>query len=171
MTPAPKAKDKTPRDPDAPRPIGKNRQAYFQYEILQKLECGLALRGTEVKSLRQGHVSFVDSYATVQDGELLLVGLNIAEYAMGNRANHITTRTRKLLAHRSQIRKLKLETERGGMTLVPLSMYWKGAHAKVEIGVARGKRQFDKRDTIKKREDAREKDRVVKAYASRSRGE
>ena len=167
MTAPVRASSSAPRDPDAPRRVASNRQAYFLYEITQKLECGVALQGTEVKSLRQGHVAFADSHAMVRDGELLLMGLNIAEYAMGNRANHVATRTRRLLAHKSQIRKLRNETERGGMTLVPLSLYWRGARIKVEIGVARGKKRFDKRATIRKREDDRERDRAVKTFARR----
>jgi len=134
------------------RPIAKNRKAFFNYEILSRLECGLALRGTEVKSLRGGHVDFADAYALVSGGRLELVGLHIAEYEMGNRHNHPATRARALLAHRSQIRKLQAESRTRGLTLVPLSLYWKGSRVKVELAVARGKRLYDKRETIKKRE-------------------
>lgn len=144
------------------RPIARNKKAFFQYEVLTRLECGLALRGTEVKSLRAGTVDFADSFAQVKDGRLMLLGLHIAEYAQGNRANHVAARTRALLAHKRQIRKLQSETQIRGLTLVPLSLYWKGSRAKVEIGVVRGKRQFDKRETIQKRELQREKSRREK---------
>jgi SsrA-binding protein len=144
--------------------IARNKHAYFQYEILQKIECGLALVGTEVKSLREGNVNFADSYARVQDGKLVLVGLNIAEYKMGNRFNHVAARTRTLLARKPEIRKLAAAVEQRGLTLAPLAVYWKRGWAKVEIGVARGKQLHDKRDTIRRRELDREKGRAIRAY-------
>ena len=134
------------------RSIARNKKAFFNYEILSKLECGLALHGTEVKSLRAGHVDFADAYAQVSEGRLRLIGLHIAEYAMGNRHNHVVTRPRALLAHKRQIRKLHAESQTRGLTLVPLSLYWKGSRVKVELAVARGKRLFDKRESIKRRE-------------------
>lgn len=150
-------------DPDASiRPIARNKKAFFQYEVISHLECGIALHGTEVKSLRAGHVDFADAFAQVKDGCLRLSGLHIAEYAMGNRANHVATRPRALLAHKRQIRKLAAETQVKGLTLVPLSIYWKGARVKVDLGVVRGKRQFDKRESIKKREEQRARSRGVK---------
>lgn len=145
--------------------IAKNRQAFHNYEIIQKIECGLALSGTEVKSLREGHVSFADSFATIQGSELFLYNLNIAEYKMGNRFNHLATRKRKLLAHRHEIRKLKSAVEQRGFTLVPLGMHWKRGFAKVEIGVARGKQLHDKRDSIKKREQQRDVQRTMRNYS------
>lgn len=144
--------------------IAKNRQAFHNYEILQKLECGLVLTGTEVKSLREGHVSFADSFASILDGEIWLYNLNISEYKMGNRFNHIATRKRKLLAHRHEIRKLRAATDQKGLTLVPLGMHWSRGLAKVEIGVGRGKQLHDKRDTLRKNEQRRENDRIVKSY-------
>ena len=145
--------------------IAKNRQAFFHYEVIQKLECGLALSGTEVKSLREGHVAFADSFAAVQDSELFLYNLNISEYKMGNRFNHLATRKRKLLTHRSEIRKLKAAVEQRGFTLVPLGMHWKRGLAKVEIGVVRGKQMHDKRDSIKKREQQRDDRRTMRNYS------
>ena len=145
--------------------IGKNRAAFHNYEVLQKLECGLVLSGTEVKSLRDGHVAFADSFATVHDGELYLYNLNIAEYKMGNRFNHLAVRKRKLLAHKREIRKLKAAIEQKGFTLVPLGMHWSRGLAKVEIGVVRGKQLHDKRDTIKKRELQRDAQRVMRNYS------
>ncbi len=144
--------------------IGKNRQAFHNYEVLQKLECGLALTGTEVKSLREGHVAFADSFASVQGDELFLYNLNISEYKMGNRFNHLATRKRKLLAHKREIRKLKAAIEQRGFTLVPLGMHWSRGMAKVELGVVRGKQLHDKRDSIKKREQQRDHQRVMRNY-------
>ncbi len=144
--------------------IGKNRAAFHNYEVIQKLECGLVLSGTEVKSLRDGHVAFADSFASVLDGELYLFNLNISEYKMGNRFNHLAVRKRKLLAHRREIRKLKAATEQKGFTLVPLGMHWSRGLAKVELGVVRGKQLHDKRDSIKKREQQRDAQRVMRSY-------
>ncbi len=144
--------------------IAKNRAAFHNYEVLQKLECGLVLSGTEVKSLREGHVAFADSFASILDGELFLFNLNISEYKMGNRFNHIAVRKRKLLAHAREIRKLKAATEQKGYTLVPLGMHWSRGLAKVELGVVRGKQLHDKRDSIKKRDQQRDVQRVMRNY-------
>ncbi len=145
--------------------IAKNRQAFHHYEVIQKLECGLELSGTEVKSLREGHVAFADSFAAINGAELFLYNLNISEYKMGNRFNHVATRKRKLLAHRSEIRKLKTAIEQKGFTLVPLGMHWKRGFAKVELGVVRGKQLHDKRETIKKREQQRDIQRSMRHYS------
>lgn len=144
--------------------IGKNRQAFHNYEVLQKIECGLVLTGTEVKSLRDGHVAFADAFATVQDGELYLYNLNISEYKMGNQFNHLASRKRKLLAHKREIRKLKAATEQRGFTLVPLGMHWSRGLAKVELGVVRGKQLHDKRDALKKKEQKRDAQRIMRNY-------
>lgn len=144
--------------------IAKNRQAFHNYEVLQKLECGLVLTGTEVKSLRDGHVAFADCFATVQGDELFLYNLNISEYKMGNRFNHVTNRKRKLLAHKREIRKLRVAVEQRGLTLVPLGMHWSRGLAKVELGLVRGKQMHDKRDSIKKREQQRDAQRVMRNY-------
>jgi SsrA-binding protein len=124
------------------------------------------LSGTEVKSLREGHVAFADSFAAIHDSELYLYNLNIAEYRMGNRFNHLVARKRKLLAHRNEIRKLKAAIEQRGFTLAPLGLHWKRGLAKVEIGVVRGKRLHDKRESIKKRDDQRNRQRAMRAYGS-----
>lgn len=144
--------------------IAKNRQAFHNYEVLQKLECGLVLSGTEVKSLREGHVAFADSFASILDGELFLFNLNISEYKMGNQFNHLAVRKRKLLVHKREIRKLKTYTDQKGFTLVPLGMHWSRGLAKVELGVVRGKQLHDKRDSIKKREQQRDAQRVMRSY-------
>ncbi len=151
-------------DKESSNSIGKNRQAFFHYEVLQKLECGLVLTGTEVKSLRDGHVAFADAFASVQGDELFLYNLNISEYKMGNQFNHLATRKRKLLAHKREIRKLKAATDQRGFTLVPLGMHWSRGLAKVEIGVVRGKQLHDKRDSIKKRENQRDQQRIMRNY-------
>lgn len=144
--------------------IAKNRAAFHNYEVLQKLECGLVLTGTEVKSLREGHVAFADSFATILGGELFLFNLNISEYKMGNRFNHLAVRKRKLLVHKHELRKLKTAVEQKGQTLVPLGMHWSRGLAKVELGIVRGKQMHDKRDTIKKREQQREQQRTMRNY-------
>ncbi len=158
-------KDKSGKGAPASNSIAKNRAAFHNYEVLQKLECGLVLSGTEVKSLRDGHVAFADSFASVLDGELFLYNLNISEYKMGNQFNHLAVRKRKLLAHSREIRKLKAATEQKGYTLVPLGMHWSRGLAKVELGVVRGKQLHDKRDTMKKREQQRDAQRVMRNYS------
>lgn len=142
--------------------ILRNKRAFHNYEILEKLECGMVLQGTEVKSLRDRNVSFADSYVRIEEGELYLIGLNIAEYRMGNIHNHEPTRRRKLLAHTRQIRKLRLSVEAKGMTLVPLRLYWKEGKAKIEIGLARGKATHDKRESIRDRDLKRQKQRIMR---------
>lgn len=158
-------KDTHPKNGPGSSSIAKNRAAFHNYEVIQKLECGLVLTGTEVKSLREGHVAFADSFATILGDELFLFNLNISEYRMGNRFNHLAVRKRKLLAHKREIRKLKAATEQKGFTLVPLGMHWSRGLAKVELGVVRGKQMHDKRDSIKKREQQRDAQRVMRNYA------
>lgn len=144
------------------RLIAGNRKARRDYHILDRYEAGICLLGTEVKSLRMGNANLKDSYATIEKGEIFLHQLHISPYEKGNIANHDPTRTRKLLLRRREIRKLEAATLIKGQTLIPLSLYWKGKHAKIELALARGKRQYDKRDAIARRELARELDRVVK---------
>lgn len=132
-----------------------NRKARFEYEILDKVEAGIVLQGTEVKSVREGHVSLQESYALAQSGELWLEGCTIQPYTHGNINNHEPTRPRKLLLHKKELKRLIQRVAEKGLTLVPLALYFKGAKLKVEIGVARGKKLHDKRDTIKKRETER----------------
>ncbi len=144
--------------------ILRNKRAFYEYEILERLECGLVLTGSEVKSLRAKNVSFADAYARVQDDRLVLVGLNISEYNMANRQNHEPARTRKLLAHRRQIRKLKAGVAEKGLTLIPLDLHWRRGLAKVEIGLARGKARYDKREAIRKRELDRQQRRIMQDH-------
>lgn len=146
------------------QPIARNKKAFHNYEVLERLECGMVLHGSEVKSLREGSVSFIDSYAEVRDGELFLVGLHIGEYRMATAYQHKILRRRKLLAHKRQIRKLQHAAEAKGLTLVPLSLYWRRGKGKIEIGLVRGKAVHDKRDSLKKRELDREKERALRAH-------
>jgi len=136
--------------------ICKNRRAYHEYDISDTLECGIVLKGTEVKSLRDGQGNLEDAYAKIEDGEVWLVGSDIPEYAMGNRLNHKPKRSRKLLLHKREIEKFAGKASQQGFTLVPLRMYFKEGKAKVEIGVARGKKLHDKRQDQKKSEAQKE---------------
>ncbi len=135
--------------------ICRNKRATFDYEIVDRLECGIALRGTEVKSLRDGIASLEDSYAKIDGNEVWLIGCEIPEYAMGNRLNHKPKRPRKLLLHRREIAGFAGKATQRGFTLVPLRLYFKGGLAKVELAVARGKQAHDKREAQKKRESDR----------------
>jgi SsrA-binding protein len=136
--------------------ICRNRRAFHEYAILETLECGIALTGTEVKSLRDGSASLEDAYAKLDGGELWLLGSDIPEYAMGNRMNHKPKRPRKLLLHRREIEKFAGKATQRGFTLVPLRMYFKRSRAKVELAVARGKQLHDKREDQKKTDAQRE---------------
>ncbi len=130
--------------------ICRNRRALHEYEILDRIECGIVLVGTEVKSLRDGHANLEDAYGRVDEGEVWLIGLEIPEYLYGNRLNHKPKRTRKLLLHRREIAKFADQAAERGLTLVPLQMYFKEGRAKVELAVARGKQAHDKRESLKK---------------------
>jgi SsrA-binding protein len=140
-----------------------NRRAWHDFEILETYEAGLALRGTEVKSLREGKANFKDSYATVQRDEVWLVGCHISPYHHGTDANHDPERRRKLLLRRSEINRLIGKTLERGLTLVPLRLYFKGGRAKLELALARGKKLRDKRQALREREARREMDRAVRA--------
>ncbi len=140
-----------------------NRKARFNYEIGEAFEAGIALTGTEIKSLRNGKATIAESYADAKDGEIWLVNSNIPEYLQANRNNHTPKRPRKLLLHKRQINKLVGAVEKEGMTIVPLKIYFNPrGRAKVEIALARGKKLHDKRDTEKKRDWARERGRVMR---------
>ncbi len=143
--------------------IAANRKAYHDYTILDTYEAGIALTGTEVKSLRAGRASLVDGFASVSDGELWLRNVHIAEYAEGTWTNHAPRRARKLLMHRMEIDRIAGRLREGGLSLVPLSMYFTQGRVKVELGLARGKKEYDKRQTMAKR-DA---DRELERYAGR----
>jgi SsrA-binding protein len=145
----------------APGDVASNRQASFRYEFLDRLECGIVLQGTEVKSLRDGAVQLKDGYATLRDGELWLHNVHIAPYAPAARDNHDPDRSRKLLAHRRELDRLAGRINERGLTLVPTRMYFSGPRAKVEIAVARGKDRYDKRQAIKERETRRDMQRAL----------
>ena len=139
--------------------LGVNRKARFNYSIEETFECGLSLVGTEVKSIKDGRISFADSYALVQNDELWLIDFHVTPYAFGNRVNHDPLRKRKLLVHRKEIKRLKRLTDEKGLTLVPLKFYLKSGYVKCELGIAKGKKLFDKRDDIRKRDQKRELER------------
>jgi SsrA-binding protein len=143
------------RSSDGMKLIAQNRKARHDYFVEDVVEAGLVLTGTEVKSCRAGKVSLADAYATVADGEAWLLGVHINPYSHGNRANHDPTRARKLLLHRSEIEKLGAASQQGGRTLVPLRLYFKHGLAKAEIGVGRGKRDYDKRASMATRDAER----------------
>ncbi len=133
--------------------VQRNKKAFFNYEIVEKLEAGIVLKGSEVKSIRDGKVSIHEAFARVKNEEVWLMGMDISLYPQaGPHNNHEPRRARKLLLHRREIQRLIGKTREKGLTLVPLSLYFKDGMAKLEIGLARGKRQFDKRATLKKRE-------------------
>ncbi|HEX2233188.1 MAG TPA: SsrA-binding protein SmpB [Thermoleophilaceae bacterium] len=145
----------------APGDVATNRQASFRYQLLEKLEAGIELRGSEVKSLREGGVQLKDSYAEVRDGEVWLRNMHVAPYKPAARENHDPERPRKLLLHRREIERLIGKTAERGLTLVPTRVYFKGPRAKVELALARGKDVKDKRRSIKDRETRREIDRAL----------
>ena len=142
--------------------VCQNRKAFHDYSIEDTLEAGIALSGTEVKSLREGKANLKDSYVLVKGGEVFLLNCHISPYSHGNILNHDPLRTRKLLMHREEIDKLSGKAATKGYTLIPLKIYFKDSFAKVEIGVAKGKRLFEKRDTIKEREAKREIEKAMK---------
>jgi SsrA-binding protein len=143
--------------------IARNKRARHDYHVLDTWEAGLALTGTEVKSLRNGKANLTDAYGVVKDGEVFLLNLHIAPYAQGNQFNHEPTRTRKLLLHKQEIRRLIGSVERQGLTLVPLELYFKGGIAKVQLALGKGKKLHDKRDDARKKDDEREMARVARA--------
>ena len=142
--------------------IASNRKAFHDYFVLQKMEAGIALTGTEVKSLRDAKVNLKDSYIDVYRGEAWLVGAHISPYSHGNRENHDPERKRKLLLHRREIDKLQGQIVEKGLTIVPLRLYFKGGRVKAEIAVVRGKKLFDKRESEKRRELDREAEAAMK---------
>ena len=147
--------------PSDHRTIAQNRRARHEYLILEELECGVSLVGTEVKSLRDGRCSLTEAYARMHKDELWLIGAHIDEYAMGNIHNHDPRRDRKLLAHRRELHQWDKRVREKGMTIVPLEIYFKGAQVKVLVGLARGKKLYDKRQTAKDRTDKRDMQRAI----------
>lgn len=141
-----------------------NRKAFHEYEIVERIEAGMSLVGSEVKSMRIGKIQMADSYATIIDGEVFLINLHISQYKMATVDNHDPTRKRRLLLNKREIKRLWKATNEKGYTIVPLKIYFKGPYAKVELGVARGKKQYDKRQSIAKREADRDMARKIREH-------
>jgi SsrA-binding protein len=154
--------DKTERE-KAQTSIAENRKAFHDYHVLDTFEAGVVLLGTEIKAIREGRVNLRDSFARVEDGEVFLYNVNISPYSHRGYADHEPLRRRKLLLHRDEIRKLIGKTVEKGMTLVPVRLYYKNGRVKVALGLAKGKKDYDKRETIKRREADRETRAAVKA--------
>ena len=144
--------------------VARNKRARHDYHILETWEAGLVLTGTEVKSLREGKANLSDAYGVVKDGEVYLLNLHVSPYEQGNQFNHDPTRTRKLLLHRREIRRMIGAVERQGLTLVPLELYFKRGRAKVALALGKGKQAHDKREDIKRKDDERE---IARALRSR----
>ncbi|KIZ18694.1 SsrA-binding protein SmpB [Streptomyces natalensis] len=160
-----KGKDKDPGH----KLVAQHKKARHDYHILDTYECGLVLTGTEVKSLRQGRASLVDGFVQIDRNEAWLHNVHIPEYAQGTWTNHSARRKRKLLLHRLEIDKLESKTQETGHTIVPLALYFKGGRAKVEIALAKGKKEYDKRQTLREQQDRREADRAMSAARRRQR--
>jgi SsrA-binding protein len=143
--------------------LATNRKALFNYEVLERAEAGIALVGTEVKSIRDGGLNFSDSWVEFRSGEMVLVGCRIAPYSHGNLMNHAPDRERKLLLHKREIRKLGARATERGLTLVPLRVYLKNGRVKLEVGLARGKHAHDKRDAIRRKDEERETRRALRS--------
>lgn len=141
-----------------------NRKAKYDYEILSTIECGIVLTGTEIKSIRNGNANLKDSYAVIKGNEVFILGMHISEYKEGNIFNHDEKRTRKLLLHKKEILKLFNKVELDGNTLVPIKLNFKGNKAKILLGLARGKKTYDKREAIKQRDINREVQKQLKDY-------
>ena len=142
--------------------VCQNKKARYNYEILEVIEAGMVLLGTEVKSLRQGRANLKDSYARIKAGELYLMQCHISPYSHAYHDNHEPDRVRKLLVHKREIKRLQGKTQEKGLTLVPLKIYFKDGKAKVELGLARGKRMYDKRETLKRKTEQRDMERAIK---------
>ena len=156
---------KKPQLPPGHKLVCRNKRAFRDYFISDRLEAGMVLLGSEVKSLRDGRVSLGDSYGEIRGGELFLVGCHISEYPWANQFNHEPLRERKLLMHKREIRRLGVKLNERGFTLVPLQIYFKNGRVKVELGLAKGKRQYDKRDAVRQRDMSRD----MEVEASRRR--
>ncbi|CAM3477353.1 SsrA-binding protein [Aeromicrobium ponti] len=142
--------------------VAQNKKAYHDYSIEETYEAGIVLQGTEIKSIRAGKVNLKDSYARIQNNEIYLFGMHVSPYEQGNRYNHDPLRTRKLLLHRKEINKLIGDSKEIGYSLVPLKMYLKNGYAKVLLGLAKGKKKYDKREDLKKKEAKREVERAFR---------
>ncbi|MFI6108576.1 SsrA-binding protein SmpB [Streptomyces sp. NPDC093595] len=149
--------------------IAQNKKARHDYHILDTYECGLVLTGTEVKSLRQGRASLADGFVQIDGHEAWLHNVHVPEYSQGTWTNHSARRKRKLLLHRAEIDKLESKSQETGHTMVPLALYFKDGRAKVEIALARGKKEYDKRQTLREKQDRREAERAMSAVRRRQR--
>ena len=163
-----KSEDKKKSDKDKKserRVLADNRRARHDYEVLDTIECGIELFGTEVKSIRSGQVNLKDSHARIEEGELYLYNVHISPYDHGNRFNHDPVRKRRLLLHKREIQKLKSKIQEKGLTLIPLKLYFKANSnwVKVDLGICKGKRLYDKRQDISKRENQRQLERIIKS--------
>jgi SsrA-binding protein len=147
--------------------VASNRKAHHDYTVEDTFEAGLVLTGTEVKALRAGRASLVDGFAEVNDGEIWLLNVHIPEYSQGTWTNHAPRRKRKLLLHKVEIDRIETATREKGKTLVPLSLYFKDGRAKIELAVARGKKEYDKRQALRERQDRREAERAIGAQRGR----
>ena len=150
-------------DPESRKIVARNRKARHEYEILETYEAGMELKGPEVKSLRSGGVAFQDAFARVDSGEVWLHSLHISPYEQANRNNVDPVRPRRLLLNRQEIRRMIIKTEEKGLTVVPLEIYFSRGYAKISLGVARGKNIYDKRQTLKRRQQDREAQRAISA--------
>lgn len=144
--------------------MAQNKKARHDYSILETYEAGIVLTGTEIKSIRARRINLKDGFVQIRNGEAYMMNVHISEYAQGNQFNHDPLRNRKLLLHKKEIRKLAQATQNKGVTIVPLKVYLKKGFAKALIGVAKGKREYDKRETIKRRDEKRSIERVMKHY-------
>jgi len=150
--------------PDGVKIISVNKKARFNYQLFDRFEAGMVLRGTEVKALREGRINLTDGFVDIVDGEAFLVDVNISGYTYGNRNNHPPLRRRKLLLHKREIKKILSKVQERGFTVVPVQMFFKNGIAKVEIALAKGKTMSDKREDIKRRDHEREMRRAMKDY-------
>ncbi len=155
--------------PEGRKVVATNRRARHDFAIESTVEAGLVLTGTEVKALRAGRASLMDGFVSIERDEAFLEGVHIPEYAQGTWTNHAPRRKRKLLLHRAEIDKLAASIREKGHTIVPLQLYFSDGRAKIEIGVARGKREYDKRQSLRERQDRREAERAIGAHRGRSR--
>ncbi|MCC3776925.1 SsrA-binding protein SmpB [Streptomyces sp. UNOB3_S3] len=162
------AKDKDKKE-SGRKIVAQNKKARHDYHLLTTYECGLVLTGTEVKSLRQGRSSLVDGFVQIDGGEAWLHNAHIPEYAQGTWTNHSARRKRKLLMHRAEIDKLASKADETGHTIIPLALYFKDGRAKVEIALAKGKKEYDKRQTLREKQDLRESNRAIAAARRRQR--
>ncbi|KJY30132.1 MULTISPECIES: SsrA-binding protein SmpB [Streptomyces] len=150
--------------------IAQNKKARHDYAIIDTYECGIVLTGTEVKSLRQGRASLVDGFVSVESREVWMYNVHVPEYSQGTWTNHSARRKRKLLMHREEIDKLERKADESGHTIVPLALYFKDGRAKVEIALAKGKKEYDKRQTLREKQDTRETQRTISAIRRKQRG-